>query len=141
MKHIFIIPFYLCIFLCLSGCFSFSFQSKETKNEKHQVDEEAKLYHLVFCWLKDEGNEVHRQKIISATQTFRDIPGVIQAEAGQVVASDRDIVDDSFDIGILIVTKNQADLKKYLEHPIHQKAKKEVLSPLVERVLVYDFEK
>ena len=47
--------------------------------------------------------------------------------------SDREIVDDSFDVGILIVTKNQEDLQKYLDHPIHQKAKKEVLLPLVEK--------
>ena len=53
--------------------------------------------------------------------------------------SDREIVDDSFDVGILIVTKNQEDLQKYLDHPIHQQAKKEVLLPLLERILVYDF--
>ena len=68
-----------------------------------------------------------------------DIPGVLNAQAGQVIMSDREIVDDSFDVGILIVTKNQEDLQKYLDHPIHQQAKKEVLLPLVERILVYDF--
>ena len=73
------------------------------------------------------------------TKSFMDIPGVLNAEAGQVIMSDREIVDDSFDVGILIVTKNQKDLQKYLDHPIHQKAKKEVLLPLVERILVYDF--
>ena len=76
---------------------------------------------------------------LSINRTFRDIPGVLNAQAGQVIMSDREIVDDSFDVGILIVTKNQEDLQKYLDHPIHQKAKKEVLLPLVERILVYDF--
>ena len=73
------------------------------------------------------------------TQSFEKIPGVLEARAGVVVASDRKVVDDSFDIGILIVVRDQDALQKYLDHPIHQKAKKEILLPLVERVLVYDF--
>ena len=92
-----------------------------------------------MLWLKDSGDQRNREKIIELTRTFRDIPGVLNAQAGQVIMSDREIVDDSFDVGILIVTNNQEDLQKYLDHPIHQKAKKEVLLPLVERILVYDF--
>jgi hypothetical protein len=64
---------------------------------------------------------------------------VIEAQAGEVVMSDRDIVEDSYDVGILIVTKNENELQNYLDHPIHQKAKKDVLVPLVDKILVYDF--
>ena len=60
---------------------------------------------------------------------------------GGAIKSDRAIVDDSFDVGIVVEVRNEVDLKKYLEHPIHQNAKKEVLLPLVDRVLVYDFSK
>jgi len=98
-----------------------------------------KLHHLVICWLKDSGNEKHRRKIIEITESFRDIPGVLYAESGRVVSSDRSIVDDSFDVGMLIVTKDEADLQKYLDHPIHQKAKKDILLPLVDKILVFDF--
>jgi hypothetical protein len=140
MNHPLLSLFSVSFLLCLSGCFSNLKTDGSIKN-KSVVSENTHLYHLVFCWLKEEGNESHRQKIIEATQTFRTIPGVIQAEAGKVVEGERDIVDDSFDVGILIVTQDRASLKKYLDHPIHQKAKKEVLSPLVKRVLVYDFEK
>jgi len=122
----------------LSGCFSTSL-NVDTGVEYENKETRGKLYHVVLCWLKEPKNEVHRQKIIEVTKSFRDIPGVLNAQAGQVIMSDREIVDDSFDVGILIVTKNQEDLQKYLDHPIHQKAKKEVLLPLVERILVYDF--
>jgi len=140
MNHPLLALFLVFFLLSQSGCFSISKTDGPIKNIS-VVSENTRLYHLVFCWLKEEGNESHRQKIIEATQTFRSIPGVIQAEAGKVVESEREIVDDSFDVGILIVTQDRNSLKKYLDHPIHQKAKKEVLSPLVERVLVYDFEK
>ena len=122
----------------LSGCFSTSL-NVDTGVEYENKESRGKLYHVVLCWLKEPMNEVHRQKIIEVTKSFRDIPVVLNAQAGQVIMSDREIVDDSFDVGILIVTKNQEDLQKYLDHPIHQQAKKEVLIPLVEKILVYDF--
>ena len=122
----------------LSGCFSTSL-NVDPGVEYENTETSGKLYHFVLCWLKEPKNEVHRQKIIEVTKSFRDIPVVLNAQAGQVIMSDREIVDDSFDVGILIVTKNQKDLQKYLDHPIHQQAKKEVLLPLVERILVYDF--
>ena len=73
------------------------------------------------------------------TQSFQSIPGVLDAQAGKVVLSDRKIVDDSFDVGILIQVQDEAALRQYLDHPRHQKAKDEILLPLIEKVLVYDF--
>ena len=122
----------------LSGCFSTSL-NVDTGVEYENKESRGKLYHVVLCWLKEPKNEVHGKKIIEVTKSFRDIPVVLNAQAGQVIMSDREIVDDSFDVGILIVTKNREDLQKYLDHPIHQQAKKEVLLPLVEKILVYDF--
>jgi len=122
----------------LAGCFSASL-NHEKMREADDVSTGSRLHHIVLCWLKDPGDQKDREKIIEVTKSFMDIPGVLNAEAGQVIMSDREIVDDSFDVGILIVTKNQEDLQKYLDHPIHQQAKKEVLLPLVERILVYDF--
>ena len=121
-----------------AGCFSASL-NHEAKHEADDVSAGSRLHHIVLCWLRDPGDRKDREKIIEVTKSFRDIPGVLIAQAGQVIMSDREIVDDSFDVGILIVTKNQEDLQKYLDHPIHQQAKKEVLLPLVERILVYDF--
>lgn len=124
--------------LCFTGCSSKSFKL-EKGEESEKPQEQARLYHVVLCWLKEPGNETHRKQIIEITKTFQKIPGVIEAQAGEVVMSDRDIVDDSYDVGILIVTKNENELQKYLDHPIHQKAKKDVLVPLVDKILVYDF--
>ena len=61
-------------------------------------------------------------------------------QSGKAVASDRGIVDDSFDVGILVVVPDERRLAEYLAHPIHQRARDDVLMPLVEKVLVYDFQ-
>ena len=97
------------------------------------------LQHLVLIWLKDAGNAEQRARIIEASKSFRDIPGVLDVQAGKAVASERDIVDDSFDVGILVVVPDDRRLREYLAHPIHQRVKNDVLLPLVEKILVYDF--
>ena len=58
---------------------------------------------------------------------------------GKVIESNRSIVDDSFDVGILVTVSDVERLQEYLDHPIHKKAKQDVLLPLVEKVVVYDF--
>jgi hypothetical protein len=126
---------FFCVIVFLTGCFSLrtSFETKED-------DESAKrLHHVVLCWLKETGNLEHRKQIIEVTKTFRGIPGVLAARAGSAVQSERSIVDDSFDVGILIVVKDEESLSSYLEHPLHQRAKKDTLLPLVDKILVYDF--
>ena len=102
--------------------------------------ESPPLRHLVLCWLKEPGNGEHQEKIIEVTKSFREIPGVLDAQAGKSVPSDRSIVDDSFDVGILIVVESKEALDEYLRHPLHDDAKKKILLPLVDRLVVYDFQ-
>tara|TARA_A100001388_G_C28409554_1_gene329876 strand:- start:43 stop:453 length:411 start_codon:yes stop_codon:yes gene_type:complete len=123
--------------LLFVGCFSASIQfDSENAN---QIENQKKLNHVVLCWLKEPRNKENIEKIITMTQSFQSIPGVLDAQAGRVVMSDRRIVEDSFDVGILIQIQNEEALKQYLDHPRHQKAKNEILLPLIEKVLVYDF--
>jgi hypothetical protein len=120
------------------GCFSASIHHF-SPIENDLPNREPKLHHLVFCWLKDSGNSEHRSRIIQVCQEFDKIPVVLGLEAGEVVSSDRSIVEDGYDVGMLIIVKDEEDLQRYLDHPIHRKAKTEVLLPLVEKIVVYDF--
>lgn len=129
---------YLFFFLSsifLAGCFSF----KSGLKPEQETESTKRIHHFVLCWLKEPGNLDHRRQIIEASKTFRKIPGVLEAQAGTAVRSDRSIVDDSFDVGILIVVRDKESLSSYLEHPLHQKAKEGTLLPLVDKILVYDF--
>lgn len=100
----------------------------------------GRVNHVVLCWLKNPGNEPDRRKIIDASQSFRKIPGVLGLEVGTPIQSDRDIVDDSFDVAICVALVDRRSLDAYLVHPIHVKARQDVLLPLVKRTVVYDFE-
>ena len=122
--------YFIATFLILTGgCVS-----------NHQSEREQALSHVVLCWLKEPGNTEHRNQIIEVSKTFTKIPGVLDVRVGKVIESNRSIVDDIFDVGILVVVLDAKRLQEYLDHPIHQNAKRDVLLPLVEKVLVYDFQ-
>ena len=103
-------------------------------------DRQKAIQHVVLGWRKEPGNHLHRNQIIEVSKTFRNIPGVLEVRVGEVIESDRAIVDDSFDVAILVVVPDGKCLQDYLDHPLHQTAKKKVLLPLVEKVVVYDFQ-
>ena len=97
------------------------------------------VHHVVVCWLKESGSAEARNRIIRASQEFADIPGVVSVRAGTMLPSKRPIVDSTFDVAIVLVFPDEKTMKEYLVHPRHQKAVKEILRPLVSRILVYDF--
>ncbi|GAB6039445.1 Dabb family protein [Endothiovibrio diazotrophicus] len=102
--------------------------------------DQARLHHVVLCWLKEPGNAAQRQAIMAASERFRSIPGVLDVQLGEPVASERKIVDDSFDVAVDVSFADRRGLETYLTHPIHLQARRVVLQPLVERVVIYDFE-
>ena len=99
----------------------------------------SEIHHVVLCWLKEPGNAAHRRKIIETSRTFEHIPGVRSLSVGEVIHSDRPIVDDSFDVAISITFATKADMQEYLHHPIHTEAVDGILKPLIQKIVVYDF--
>ena len=97
------------------------------------------VVHVVLVWLKEPGNRDHREQIIRVSRTFADIDGVMEVRAGEPLASDRPVVDDSFDIGITIRFASAEAMRAYLADERHVRAVEEVLRPLTDRYRVYDF--
>ncbi len=94
--------------------------------------------HVVLMWLKDPNDGSARQKIIDASESFRQIPGVLDVRHGRPVPSTRPIVDSSFDIGLVITFKDRSALDAYATHPIHVKAAGELIAPSTNQIKVYD---
>lgn len=97
------------------------------------------IVHVVIIWLKEPGNVEHREVIVSGTKKLRDIPGVLDLRVGQVVPSDREVVDSSYDVAIYLRFANKEDLNSYLVHPIHHNTVKEEFLPVIDRYKVFDF--
>ena len=113
--------------IALMGCSTF--------REVHR----DKVHHVVLCWLKDSGNASQRRRIMEASRSFGKIPGVLDVRVGEVLESNRKIVDDSFDVAITLSFADTRSLTEYLAHPVHQKARDEILLPIIKKIVVYDF--
>tara|TARA_B100001996_G_C18261249_1_gene439234 strand:+ start:84 stop:482 length:399 start_codon:yes stop_codon:yes gene_type:complete len=99
---------------------------------------EDPVYHVVLIWLKTYRNEMRINKIINASKELKNIPGVLEVSTGKVLRSARVIVDDTFDVSIIIKFASKEYLKDYLVHPIHIKIANEVIKPLANKITVYD---
>ena len=121
---------YIAILLIL-GFISSAGHTKEFINEEP-------VYHVVLIWLKTYRNEMRINKIISASKELKNIPGVLEVSTGKVLRSSRVIVDDTFDVSIIIKFASKEYLKDYLVHPIHIKIANEVIKPLANKITIYD---
>jgi hypothetical protein len=96
------------------------------------------IKHVVLCWLNEPGSAEHARRLIDVSLELRAIPGVRSLEAGPPVPGDRPIVDDSFDVGLVMDFAGEEELNTYIDHPEHVARVRETLGPLCRRVLVYD---
>ena len=94
--------------------------------------------HIVLIWQKRPGNAADRQALLAACADLRAIPGIKFLDAGTALASDRPIVDDSFDVGLTMRFDSVKSLRTYETDPRHLKKVNEVLKPQSKRIVVYD---
>jgi len=121
---------YISIFITLI-LVSLPLKAEEFKNDEP-------VYHIVLIWLKTYRNEMRINKIIDASKELKNIPGVLEVTTGKVLRSSRVIVDDTFDVSVIIKFASKDYLNDYLVHPIHVKLANEVLKPLANKITVYD---
>ena len=95
--------------------------------------------HSVYFWLKDGvSNTARLEMMADANEKLREIPTVQQFWAGPPAGTPRDIVDNSYQIGLTVILEDAEAHEIYQEHPLHQEfiAKHKMNW---EKVLVYDF--
>ena len=121
---------YISIFITLI-LISLPLKAEEFKNDEP-------VYHIDLIWLKTYRNEMRINKIINASKELKNIPGVLEVTTGKVLRSSRVIVDDTFDVSVIIKFASKDYLNDYLVHPIHVKIANEVIKPLANKITVYD---
>lgn len=103
------------------------------------AEEDKKISHVVMVWLKQPGNQQQRKAFIKASEQLNDFTGILNRHVGVVIPSDRNIVDDTFDVAVTVTLKNKKALQAYLDSPKHKKIIQEQIKPLVNRTVAYDF--
>jgi len=108
--------------------------------QTHHEADSRRYVHIVILWLKNPGNVADRQKLIDTSRSFvGKVPGLVRVSAGPVLPSTRPVVDSSYDVGLVMIFDSEESLRKYPSYPVHQRALKEVIGPLVDHYRVYDF--
>ena len=98
------------------------------------------VHHVVLVWLRRPGDPDDRRALIEASHRLRAIPGVVEVTTGAPLPSEREVVDDSFDLAVTLVFTDAEALRAYQRHPLHERLRREVLVPRVRRVLIYDYQ-
>ncbi len=96
--------------------------------------------HMVFFWLKPDATDAAREQCIAdCTGLLGQVPGVQQVWAGRPAMTPREVVDNSYDVGLCVVLDSRASHDVYQTHPLHLEfiARNK---PAWDRVRVYDFE-
>ena len=98
------------------------------------------INHVVLVWFKDSVNAGEIAEVRAGTLELQTIPGIRSIQVGTAVPSRRTIVDDSFDLGIVMTFDSAADMRAYLEHPQHQAFVQRFIKGRVNKLLVYDID-
>lgn len=77
--------------------------------------------HVVFFWLTDGASEAAREQLIrDAKSLLGKIPTVRQIMVGRPAMTPREVVDNSYDVGLCVVLDNSADHDVYQQHSLHK---------------------
>jgi hypothetical protein len=107
----------------------------------HKVTAKGKVEHVVLIWLKKPGDCRQRESVLSQCRRFASEIGQIgHLSVGFALPSERPVVDDSFDVGLVMRFDSPKDLAAYEKHPVHVKAVEGLLKPLAAKIQVYDIQ-
>jgi hypothetical protein len=96
--------------------------------------------HFVLFWLKTGTPDAARQQIISDCQSYlAKIPGVRQLHAGRPAMTPRDVVDNSYHVGLCVILDDREAHDIYQGHELHKQFI-DRNSQTWQRVQVYDFQ-
>lgn len=98
------------------------------------------IHQVGLVWLKEAGDEETRKKVVEAVHDFgRHIPEVESAAVGMTDGEAGPYSDASYDLCFILTFADEAARQRYNEHPVHQKAAKEIFLPHSRKLLFYRF--
>lgn len=97
------------------------------------------LSHVVIFWTKPSVPDAAARLLEGAKKHLASIPGVLGFHVGRMVPSERPVVDQSYQVALLVQLPDKAAEQAYQVHPQHIQFIEEYCKPCLDRALVYDF--
>jgi len=101
--------------------------------------EKKTFIHHVFFWLKNHDSKEDLDKLIAGLRKLSAVKTIQSFHLGQPAATNRDVIDRSYNISWCLFFKDKAGQDSYQADPIHLNFVKEC-SDLWSKVIVYDAE-
>lgn len=101
--------------------------------------DKTRLNHVILVWFNEEVTPAQIAQIETKTGELSAIGELKFVTTGRAVQSDRPIVDDSFDLGVIMQFDSKEAMERYLEDPRHKAFVAEYLKGKVKKLVVYDF--
>ncbi|MBE7498807.1 MAG: Dabb family protein [Verrucomicrobiales bacterium] len=95
--------------------------------------------HVVIFWTKPGLNNAVEDLLAGAEKYLRPIPGIRHFHVGRMVPSQRAVVDQSYQVGLVVGFDDKAAQDAYQVHPLHLEFVEQVFKRVCDRVVVYDF--
>jgi len=106
----------------------------------HAASAEKRLFiHHVYFWLKNHDSKEDKDKLIAGLRKLSTVKTIKAFHLGEPAATNRDVIDRSYNISWCLFFKDKADQDSYQVDPIHLNFVKEC-SDLWTKVIVYDAE-
>src|SRR6266480_253884 len=99
----------------------------------------GQVTHVMLFWLKRPGNVDDQNFLRRALRTLRRARGVNDMRVGRSLPVDRPSVEQSFDLGVVMIFRDREALEKFERDPRHEQAIDAMLRPLVRQYTVYNF--
>jgi hypothetical protein len=95
--------------------------------------------HIAIFWIDPAQPQAADEVIGSAKKYLAPTPGIVNFHVGKMVPSHRDVVDQTYQVGLNIHFETKQAQDAYQEHPRHLEFI-ERCKALWTKVVVYDFE-
>jgi len=96
--------------------------------------------HVVIFWTDPARPEAAEELIAGARKYLASLPGIVHFHVGNMVPSQRPVVDQSYQVALNVVFDSKQAQDNYQAHPLHLEFIEKVFKPNCRRVVVYDFE-
>ena len=93
--------------------------------------------HHVYFWLKNPSSNEDLQALTAGLQSLQSIEKINLFHVGKPADTNREVIDVSYALSLLMVFANRADQDNYQVHPTHLKFV-ETCKHLWSKVIVYD---
>ena len=99
----------------------------------------GRVTHVMLFWLKRPGNDDDQNVLLRGLRNLRRVRGVNDVRVGRPLPVDRPGLEQSFDLGAVVIFRDREALEKFERDPRRRGALDAMLQPLLRRYIVYNF--